>query len=196
MKTPILNRIFIVLLYLPARIYVYCEYSLLYAWRRLVGEGVVRALPDKGVGCRIHGVGRITCRKSLRLGRYVHIGEGYYLHTEGGLVIGDGTIISRDVTIYTANHMIAADCLPFGDGYAYKKVTIGRGVWIGMGASILPGVTVGDGAVIGLGTIVAEDVPAGTYYVGAKGRRAKSRTDDGWQECVELGKYYGRRNAR
>jgi acetyltransferase-like isoleucine patch superfamily enzyme len=38
---------------------------------------------------------------------------------------------------------------------------IGRKVFIGVGAILLPGVAIGDGAVIAAGSVVTKDVPAG-----------------------------------
>lgn len=38
-------------------------------------------------------------------------------------------------------------------------IHIGKDVWIGSNATVLPGVTIGDGAVIAAGAIVTKDVP-------------------------------------
>ena len=43
---------------------------------------------------------------------------------------------------------------------------IGRNVWIGADATILPGVTVGDNAVVAAGALVSKDVPANTLVAG------------------------------
>jgi len=40
-----------------------------------------------------------------------------------------------------------------------RSVTIGRNVWIGGAALILPGITIGDDAIIGAGSVVIRDVP-------------------------------------
>ena len=45
-------------------------------------------------------------------------------------------------------------------------VEIGRDVWIGGGAIILPGVRIGDRAVIGAGSIVTRDVPPDVFAAG------------------------------
>jgi acetyltransferase-like isoleucine patch superfamily enzyme len=74
-----------------------------------------------------------------------------------------------------------------------RKVVIGRGVWVGMNVNILPGVTIGDGAIIGMAATVAEDVPEGAIYVGAKGRIAKVRASTGWQKSLESSSFFGRR---
>ncbi|MGD6390580.1 DapH/DapD/GlmU-related protein, partial [Xanthomonas citri pv. citri] len=52
---------------------------------------------------------------------------------------------------------------------------IGRDVWIGGGASLLPGVAVGDGALIGAGSVVTRDVPAGATVVGNPARVLPAR---------------------
>lgn len=45
-------------------------------------------------------------------------------------------------------------------------VHIGKNVWIGAGAVILPGVTIGDNTVIGAGSIVTKDIPSDVVAVG------------------------------
>jgi UDP-3-O-[3-hydroxymyristoyl] glucosamine N-acyltransferase len=47
---------------------------------------------------------------------------------------------------------------------------IGRHVYIGMGATILPGVTVGDNAIVGAGSVVHDDVEPGAVVVGNPAR--------------------------
>jgi maltose O-acetyltransferase len=80
--------------------------------------------------------------------------------------IGDGTTISSAVEILahdasTRRHI----------GYTIvAPVTIGRRVYVGAGAIILPGVTIGDGAVVGAGSVVTHDVPAGTVVAGVPAR--------------------------
>lgn len=51
-----------------------------------------------------------------------------------------------------------------------KPVHIGRNVWIGGGALILPGVTVGNDAIIGAGAVVTRDVAPGQSVAGNPAR--------------------------
>src|SRR6202030_2995482 len=74
--------------------------------------------------------------------------------------IGDGTQIGPAAQILAADHprdpAARAAGLEFG-----RPIRIGRNVWIGGGAIILPGVSIGDNALIGPGSVVTADVPAG-----------------------------------
>ncbi len=83
--------------------------------------------------------------------------------------IGDLTQIGPGVQILAADHprdpAQRAAGLEFG-----RPVRIGRNVWIGAGAIILPGVTIGDDALIGAGSVVTRDVPAGATAYGNPAR--------------------------
>ena len=83
--------------------------------------------------------------------------------------IGEGTQIGPAVQIYAADHPRDRETRLKGLECG-KPVTVGKNVWIGGGAILLPGVTVGDDAVIGAGTVVTKDVPAGATVVGNPGR--------------------------
>jgi maltose O-acetyltransferase len=84
--------------------------------------------------------------------------------------IGEGTQIGPAVQIYSADH--PSDPLQRRAGLEFgRPVRIGRYVWIGGGAIILPGVTVGDNAIIGAGSIVTRDVADGATVVGNPARQ-------------------------
>ncbi|WP_040149518.1 DapH/DapD/GlmU-related protein, partial [Xanthomonas citri] len=59
-----------------------------------------------------------------------------------------------------------------------RPIRVGRNVWIGGGAIILPGVCIGDDAVIGAGAVVTRDVPAGAIAVGNPARVRAPRLAD------------------
>jgi maltose O-acetyltransferase len=83
--------------------------------------------------------------------------------------IGEAAQIGPGVQLVTADHprdaAVRAAGLEFG-----RPIRIGRNVWIGAAALILPGVTIGDDAVIGAGAVVTRDVPAGATAVGNPAR--------------------------
>lgn len=50
---------------------------------------------------------------------------------------------------------------------------LGKNVWIGANAIVLPGVTIGDGAVTAAGAIVTKDVPANTIVGGVLAKKIR-----------------------
>lgn len=105
----------------------------------------------------------------------ITIGAGVFLNFNCVILdvvavsIGDGTQIGPGVQILAADHprdpAERATGLEFG-----RPISIGRNVWIGGGAIILPGVRIGDDALIGAGSVVTRDVPAGATVVGNPAR--------------------------
>ena len=91
------------------------------------------------------------------------------------IVIGDNALIAPNVQIYTAFHptnAVERFGEPKEDGsFEFCKtqtapVVIGKNVWIGGGAIILPGVTIGDNVVIGAGSVVTKDIPSNKIAYG------------------------------
>jgi acetyltransferase-like isoleucine patch superfamily enzyme len=50
---------------------------------------------------------------------------------------------------------------------------IGKNVWIGANATVLPGVTIGDGAIIAAGAVVTKEVPANVIVGGVPAKIIK-----------------------
>jgi maltose O-acetyltransferase len=105
----------------------------------------------------------------------IHFGEGCFLNYGCVILdvcevhIGSFTQLGPLVQILTADHPRDADLRALGSESG-KPVTLGRDVWVGGGAILLPGVTVGDGAIIGAGAVVTRDVAAGATVVGNPAR--------------------------
>jgi serine O-acetyltransferase len=95
------------------------------------------------------------------IGRRVFIDHGM------GVVIGETAEIGDDVLIYMGVVL---------GGTALQKVkrhpTIGNGVIIGSGASILGPIHIGNGAKVGAGSVVVRSVPPDATVVGVPGRIA------------------------
>ncbi len=83
--------------------------------------------------------------------------------------IGARTQIGPGVQIYTADHPREAHERRAGIEFG-KPISIGKNVWIGGNAIILPGVSIGDNAIIGAGSVVTRDVPAETNVAGNPAR--------------------------
>jgi maltose O-acetyltransferase len=105
----------------------------------------------------------------------IHLGAGVFLNCNCVILdvaevhIGEGTQIGPAVQIYAADHPREQAAREKGLEFG-RPIHIGRHVWIGGGAILLPGVTVGDGAVIGAGSVVTRPVPAGITVKGNPAR--------------------------
>lgn len=111
---------------------------------------------------------------NLTVGSGVFLNFGCVVLDVVQVSIGDKTQIGPNVQILTADH--PRDPVDREAGLENgRPISIGRNVWIGGGAILLPGVTVGDDAVIGAGSVVTRDVAAGTTVIGNPARvRARS----------------------
>ena len=103
------------------------------------------------------------CPQNIHLGKEVFINSGCRFQAQGGIYIGDKSLIGHNTVIATINHEInpeiRRDLIP-------KRVNIGKNVWIGSGSIILPGVSIGDNAIIGAGSVVTRNIPENSIAVG------------------------------
>jgi maltose O-acetyltransferase len=112
----------------------------------------------------------------IELGEKCNFNVGCYVNGYGGLVMGDRSGLGPFAMIHTANHIFEDPDVPILDqGHRAGPVTMGRDVWIGMGAIILPGVTLGDGVVVGAGSVVTKDIEPWSVAVGNPAKPVKSR---------------------
>lgn len=162
-----------------------------------------------GRGSVIGMPARITCADCISIGDDVTINEHSWISVVRALpgvtprlVIGDGTLVDRLLHIACVGEVeIGPDVLIgervlISDTYhdyedvtrpiieqpmaPYRKVTIERGVGIGLGACIMPGVTIGENALVAAGAVVNRDVPARTVVAGNPARVVRR-----WDEVEE-----------
>ena len=101
--------------------------------------------------------------KNITAGKNVFLNTGCTFQDRGGITIGDGTQIGQNVVLCTLNHGIA----PEERHITYPlPIVLGKNVWIGAHATVVPGVTVGDNAIIAAGAVVTKDVPANAIVAG------------------------------
>lgn len=114
------------------------------------------------------------CGKNIALGKNVFINACCCFQDQGGITIGDGTLIGHGVVLATINHGFSPQ--ERGDNYP-SPISIGKNVWIGSHATILPGVTIGDGAIVAAGAVVTRDVPGNVIVGGVPARVLKAVTE-------------------
>lgn len=94
-----------------------------------------------------------------------------HFQDQGGITIGDGTLIGHNVVLATLNH----DEAPERRQHTYPApIVIGKNVWIGANATVTPGVTIGDGAIVAAGAVVTKDVPPMTVVGGVPAKIIKT----------------------
>ncbi|MEW8506770.1 MAG: acyltransferase [Candidatus Thiodiazotropha sp.] len=130
-----------------------------------------------GENLRIHKGCRIINIENLEVGDNVHFGVDSYIQAGGGIVIGDYTEMGPGTKIWSQTHIYDdPDSNLEGAGYEYKKVEIGKNVWIGANSFIMPGVVIEDGSVVSACSLVgAKRWPANSIIAGNPARRIGER---------------------
>ena len=102
-----------------------------------------------------------VCFDRVKLGRGVKIMNNCLMMARGGITIDDNAMVAANAQLISNNHDLHDREL-----LICKPVHIGKNVWVGAGATILPGVTVGDNAVVAAGAVVTKDVAPNTIVGG------------------------------
>lgn len=110
------------------------------------------------------------CGKNISIGKNVFINSGCKFQDQGGIIIGDCSLIGHNVVMATLNHELE----PAMRSIMHPApIVVGKNVWIGSNATILPGVTIRDGAVVAAGAVVTRDVEANTIVGGVPAKFIK-----------------------
>lgn len=96
------------------------------------------------------------------------IGEGFFIDHGNGVIIGETTIIGKNVTLYQGVTLGGT-----GKEHGKRHPTIGDNVMISAGAKILGSFTIGENSKIGAGSVVLHEVPPNSTVVGVPGRIVK-----------------------
>ncbi len=95
-------------------------------------------------------------REKHSCGEDVFINMGCKFQDQGGIFIGDGSLIGHNVVLATLDHAMS----PNDRGTMEPApIHIGKNAWIGSNATVLSGVTIGDGAIVAAGAVVTREVP-------------------------------------
>lgn len=119
-----------------------------------------------GQGSWIEGPIRANWACNTYWGSKCYANFNLVLVDDGRIDIGDHTMFGPNVTIVTTGHTIRPDIRAYGTPQFTVPVSIGRNVWIGAGAIVMPGVTIGDNTVVGAGSLVTKDIPSDVVAYG------------------------------
>jgi acetyltransferase-like isoleucine patch superfamily enzyme len=126
-------------------------------------------------------------RARIRVGEFAMI-HGARLICDDEIEIGDYCLISWNVVLMDSYRLPTDPArrrrelrqlpgrvprLPAPAAGLARPVRLGRNVWIGFEACVLPGVTIGEGSVVGARSVVTEDVPPYTLVAGNPARAVR-----------------------
>lgn len=143
-----------------------------YAYKAYIFEFLykknLRPVIWRSIGCKVG--------KNVHIGHQVRIdfGNADRITIEDDVLIANGVTLlchMRDMKSYRVG-MKAMD-LPA----KYGDIHLGKGCYIGLNVTILPGVHIGEGAVIGSCALVTKDVPAWTVAAGVPARVVRKIED-------------------
>lgn len=132
-----------------------------------------------GAGVTIVGPLNVELSLNEETIRGICIGDRAYLNAETRLAcrnskisIGADVQIGPRVSFETATHDIVFTP-NVGRGLDHREIRIEDRVWIGAGATILPGVTIHEAAVVAAGAVVTKNVAAYTVVGGVPAKKIK-----------------------
>lgn len=134
-------------------------------------------LGSRGTDCSVRAPFYADYGYNIHLGSNVFFNYGCVLLDVCTIHIGDMTQIGPLVQILTADHPRDGETRDAGLEFG-KPIKIGRNVWIGGGALLLPGVIIGDDAIIGAGAVVTKSVGAGVTVAGNPARPLVQRASN------------------
>lgn len=113
----------------------------------------------------------------IEIGNNVKIGTNTILYADknGGLKIGDNTIIAGNNYIIDSNHNIRKADNIINQGLYSSKIEIGSDVWIGTNCSIICGAKINDGVVIGANSLVNKEISPYMIAFGTPATEVKVR---------------------
>lgn len=122
---------------------------------------------------------RLGCKvgKNVHIGHQVRLdfGNAERITVEDDVLIANGVTLLchiRDMKNYHIGMKVTNQPLEYGD------ILLGKGCYIGLNVTILPGVHIGEGAVIGSCALVTKDIPAWTIAAGVPAKVIRSVTED------------------
>lgn len=120
---------------------------------------------------------------TLRIGDAAYLGHLCRITAVTEVVIGEEAMLADRVYVSDTGHVYEDVTQPIKrqglrDG---RRVEIGRGAWVGIGAAIVGNVRIGEGAVVGANSVVTQDVPDFTVVAGNPAQVVRQHDGESWR---------------
>ena len=137
----------------------------------------IRSLLGQITGSEIDESVTVFTPLHINYGRHIKIGKKVFINFDcvfldlGGITIDDNVFIAPKVSLLSEGHPTSRE-----DRHSLipKAIHIKKNVWVGAGATILPGVTIGENAVVAAGAVVSKDVAPNTVVGGVPAKFIKN----------------------
>lgn len=140
----------------------FAAHSVITAWDEYVSEGMKQEfspLLSIGSNCSFGGWNHISCINKITIGSGCLTGKWVTITDHSHGEVNRSELEKKPITRKL---------------YSKGSVIIGKNVWIGDKATILPNVTIGDGAIIAANAVVTKSVPPYCVVAGNPARIVKS----------------------
>jgi putative colanic acid biosynthesis acetyltransferase WcaF len=114
----------------------------------------------------VHQRARITQPRNLVLHHRACLGDRAHCYTLGRIVVHEEATVAQEAYLCTGTHDFATPHLPLQTA----PIVVGRGVFVGARAFVLPGVTLGAHCLVGAMAVVTRDVAPGVIVTGNPAR--------------------------
>ena len=126
---------------------------------------------------------------TVRIDDGAYIGNFARITAVGEVVIGAEAMLSDRVYVSDTGHVYEDVTQPIKrqglrDG---RRVEVGRGAWVGIGAAIVGNVRIGENAVVAANTVVRSDVPDCTVVAGNPAQVVRRHDGRAWQWMTPRG---------
>jgi len=120
----------------------------------------------------VHQRARIQYPWNLTLHHRACLGDRAHAYALDRIVLHPGATIAQEAYLCTGTHDFAQAHLPLQTA----PIVVGRDVFVGARAFVLPGITLGAGGIVGAMAVVTRDVDAGAIVAGNPARAIGRRT--------------------
>jgi len=131
-----------------------------------------------GADTVLRGGLHLAAKSTAFIGDRTTAGQVRFTASNADLVVGDDCQLSEDVVVQCSDQHAIVDADSGTAVFGHRRhVRIGRHVWLGRRAMVLPDVTIGAGSVVESGAVVRENVAANTMVGGAPAQVLRERVD-------------------